>query len=288
MGVLQAHGLNMNHIKNYNSIFTLKNFSIAEYHYVEGRETLPEFSHNHKEYEFIIPLKTIPLLVYDKACYIGEVGYIYPVNPFTEHGIVYPLDKSACIDITIDFDFMEEIKSQMGVSNHYFYTRFNVPPAFMDVIREFQNEYSKEKPDEFRLENLARLIATTMAEVGLSENADNRRPEKKYRKNIKQMILYMYNNFQNENLDIADLAEMSGYSVAYFTKAFKAYMNDTPVVHLNKLRISEAKALMYAGDVSCTDIYKKVGYRNLSSFTEAFKRVTGLTPSAFKETYIGA
>ena len=286
MGVLQAHGASIGQIKNYNSICTIKDFSVAEYYYEEGRETIDAFSHNHSEYEFIIPMSTIALLVYEKANYIGEVGYVYPVNPLTTHGIVFPLDKSAVIDITIDKDYLDSLKEKLGFKDKYFYTRFNMPPTILEVIRDFQKESSKMQANTFKVESLAKLITSSLIYAGLSLDLDNRRPEKKYRRNIKNMILYMYEHYKEPDLDISALAKMSDYSLAYFTKAFRAYMNDTPIVHLNKLRISEAKALLLKGGLSFTDVYQQVGYRNLSSFTEAFKRVTKMTPTEFKQKYI--
>ena len=286
MGVLQAHGINMNQIKNYNSISTIKSFSVAEYFYEDGKETIDAFSHSHLEYEFIIPIETVPLLVYEKANYIGEVGYIYPVNPMVIHGIAFPLDHSHVLDITVDKDYLDDLKEKLGYKDKYFYTRFMMPQSILDVIRDFQNELSKSQYNVFKVENLAKLITSSFIFLGLSLDIDNRRPEKKYRKNIKSIILYMYNHYKEANLDIQSLAEMSNYSLAYFTKAFKAYMNDTPIVHLNKLRISEAKAMLLRGESSFTNIYKEVGYKNLSSFTEAFKRITGYTPSEYKQKFI--
>lgn len=285
MGVLQAHGLNISQIKNYNLISTTSDFSVAEYYYEEGRETIEPFSHNHLEYEFVIPTSTIALLIYDKANYIGEVGYIYPVNPMVEHGIVFPLDKSSLISITISKDYFDGLKKKLGYEDQYFYTRFIMPPNFLDGIRDFQREMQKPQFNSFKVESLVRIVSTVLIECGLASGADNRRPEKKYRRNIKNMIQYMYENYMNPELDIAVLAEKSGYSLAYFTKAFKAYMHDTPIIHLNKLRISEAKAIILKNNIAFSDIYKKVGYKNLSSFTEAFKRVTGMTPTEYKAKY---
>ena len=122
MGVLQAHGANISQIKNYTTICTIKNLSIAKYHFEEGKETIDAFSHSHPEYEFIIPIETIALLVYEKANYIGEVGYIYPVNPMVNHGIAFPLDKSSVIDITIDKDYLDDLKDKLGFKDKYFYT----------------------------------------------------------------------------------------------------------------------------------------------------------------------
>ena len=126
-----------------------------------------------------------------------------------------------------------------------------------------------------------------LVHIGLSDKTDRRRPEKKYAKNIKNIIVYMHDHYKEADLTIEKLAELSGYSVTYFTKAFKAYMADSPIVHLNKLRISEAKSLLVTNpNLKFKDISLMVGFDNLSTFTESFKRVTGLKPKDYKAKYI--
>jgi AraC family transcriptional regulator of arabinose operon len=88
----------------------------------------------------------------------------------------------------------------------------------------------------------------------------------------------MFENFRDPNLTIAKLADISGYSPAYFSRAFKAYMNDAPIVHLNKLRLSEARALFKNKDLTIGQISEMVGYNNMSTFTEAFKNILGMKP----------
>ena len=88
----------------------------------EGVEN-EKFYHNHEEYEFILPLTTIPLLKYNEANYIGEVGYVYPVNPMTKHGIEYPLI-SQVITITVSKERVERVKAHFNMQGRFFYTRF--------------------------------------------------------------------------------------------------------------------------------------------------------------------
>ena len=63
-------------------------------------------------------------------------------------------------------------------------------------------------------------------------------------------------------------------------------MNDTPIMHLNKRRISQAKTLLNNEELSLSDIANKCGYKNLSTFTEAFKRVMGMLPSEYRKKYL--
>ena len=283
MGVIEAHVGGVNNISNYSSVKSIENFSIAEYHYDENKPTINPFSHQHLEYEFILILKTVPLLVYEKANYIGEVGYVYPVNPNVIHGIEFPLDESEIIDITVDMNYFDEIKKSLGFEGEYFYTRFQVSTSFIDLC----NNFLKGNNNQFKEESIKKLIISSLIIEGLSDKTDRRRPEKKYAKNIKKILVYMYEHYNDPNLTIKDLAELSDYSITYFTKAFTAYMHDSPIVHLNKLRISEAKSLMLENkNLKFKEIALMVGFDNLSTFTESFRRVTGYAPKDFKAKYI--
>ena len=62
-------------------------------------------------------------------------------------------------------------------------------------------------------------------------------------------------------------------------------MNDSPVVHLNKLRLSEAKELFKNKELTLGEIATKVGYKNLSTFTEAFKSIVGMKPKKYRDKY---
>lgn len=285
MSVRSAHGVSIDEISKYDSVFSLKFFSIAENKIGTVSENIKAFIHAHDEYEFIIPFTTIPLLYYEKANYIGEVGFCYPVNPYVEHGLEFDLS-SHVVDITVDKEYLDNIKKEMGFEGQYFYTRFLYKKNLIELIRLYQEKYVQNTPDKIVvLTQIANQIITLLIKNGLSSGEDNRRPEKQYTKNMKTILVYMFDNFRDKELTIAKLAKLSGYSLAYFTKAFKSYMHDTPIMHLNKLRISEAKMLFAHEELLLINIADMVGYRNLSSFTEAFKRVMNMTPSIYRKKY---
>ena len=282
MSVLSAHGVTLAEVNHYDSIYSLSFFSIAENTLEDKERVLKAFIHSHEEYEFIIPITTMPLLYYEKANYIGEVGYVYPVNPFVRHGIDVDLH-SKVISITVDQKYFDAIKSQLGYKDKYFYTRFLYKKNLLDLIKKFEEEYVNKGGN---LVFLADSIIKLLIELGLQSGEDNRRPERKYAKNMKNILLYIENNYTDVDLTIAKIAEMSGYSITYFTKAFKKYMHDTPIMHLNKMRISQAKVYFENSDLTIQEIAHKVGYKNISTFTEAFKRVMGMTPNYYRKKFM--
>lgn len=241
----------------------------------EGVEN-EKFYHNHEEYEFILPLTTIPLLKYNEANYIGEVGYVYPVNPMTKHGIEYPLI-SQVITITVSKERVERVKAHFNMQGRFFYTRFPYNRTLLNLIDEYKEGSNTSE--------VASKIVDFLVYQGLISDIDNVRPAKEHNLHIKDALEYMWEHRNEQETTIALIAEQSGYSLSYFTKAFKAYMHDTPIMHLNKLRISDAKSLMFFTQLPLSEVANKCGYNNFSTFTEAFKVVQGMTPSKYKKKY---
>ena len=211
MSVKSAHAVNVNELGKYDFIFSLNHFSIARNVLENKTIVLQAFKHAHNEYEFIIPLTTIPLLYYAKANYIGEVGFCYPVNPYVEHGIEVELH-SQVISITIDKDYLESVKKELGFDGKYFYTRFMYSKSLLDLIKLFEQEYvDNEFSRVKRLNDISHTITSMLVKLGLQSGEDNRRPEKQYIKNMKNVLLYVDENYQNPELTIAKIAAYSGF-----------------------------------------------------------------------------
>ena len=275
MNLRLTHALREEEISKFKVVYTTKEFSIAEYRYSKGR-SIASFTHAHDGYEFVIPLNTIPLLRYENASYIGEVGYCYPVMPYAEHGIEFELE-SDLISISIDKEYLRQVMEELGYKEFSFYSRFHVEKVLMGLIKEFLVTFKH---------RLIRPIVEQLIDDGLRDNIDNRKPERGYFKNIKDSIRYMLDHYQEQDLTIKKIADQSHYSYTYFTKAFKQFMHDTPINHLNKLRLSKAKELMRDHNLSLQDIASRVGFASQSTFTESFKRVIGYLPKDYRNKYL--
>ena len=286
MNIRFAHASTEEEIKKFDFIESIGYFSIAEHFGKDPNNGLNPFEHSHDEYEFVFPLTTVPLFKYDKANYIGEVGYCYPINPHVRHGLEFNLGESHLITIAVDKLILDSMKEKMGYPNQYFYTHFIPDKETIVLIRKFQEASHLDYRNDVILDALAKQIIYKLIKCGLASGEDNRRPEKVYAKNIKKVLIFMYEHFRDPNLTISQLAEMSGYSDSYFSRSFKAYMGgDSPIVHLNKLRLSEAKALFNNKELTIERIAHSVGYRNVSTFTEAFKTIVGFKPKHYRTKF---
>lgn len=88
--------------------------------------------------------------------------------------------------------------------------------------------------------------------------------------------------FHSDNICLKDMAEMSGYSEAYFSRLFKKTYHETYVTFLKKCRIEHAKRLLNDGKQNIEEIAEAVGFKSACYFNVCFRELTGQTPSEFR------
>ena len=91
-------------------------------------------------------------------------------------------------------------------------------------------------------------------------------------------------DFLNKNymyeFTMEDLAHYTGRSLATFKRDFKKISDLTPEKWLIRKRLEVAYNLMKEGGNKVVDVYTKVGFRNQSHFSAAFKKQYGIAPTA--------
>jgi AraC-like DNA-binding protein len=88
-----------------------------------------------------------------------------------------------------------------------------------------------------------------------------------------------------EPLEVDDLARAAGLSKAHFSREFRRAFGESPYVYLLTRRLERAAALLRSTDYSVTEICLEVGLRGVGSFTTSFKRMYGMTPTAYRAAY---
>lgn len=89
-----------------------------------------------------------------------------------------------------------------------------------------------------------------------------------------------------EDICLQDVAAALHYSDVYFCKFFKQNFDKNFIMYLSELRVEKAKELLSDDAVNVRDVSRKVGYRDSGYFTKVFKRITGETPSEYRNTQI--
>ena len=85
-----------------------------------------------------------------------------------------------------------------------------------------------------------------------------------------------------ENISLAKLARLIQLSPYHFCRAFKQSFGVPPHRYHSLRRIDRAKALLANPNDSVTNIGMAIGFSETSSFTAAFRKASGMTPTDYR------
>ena len=88
-----------------------------------------------------------------------------------------------------------------------------------------------------------------------------------------------------QDVSIADLAQAVAVSERTLARKFTTAIGQTPLGYLQMLRLSAARTLLEAGDLSVEAIVNQVGYADTSSFSRLFRQEIGISPGAYRQRF---
>jgi two-component system response regulator YesN len=94
---------------------------------------------------------------------------------------------------------------------------------------------------------------------------------------------YIVENY-SERIRLEDVSERLHVNPNYFSSIFKRDTGKNFIDYLNEVRINESKKLLLHTDEKVFEISLRVGYGNFSYFNKMFKRMSGVTPQAYRES----
>ena len=88
-----------------------------------------------------------------------------------------------------------------------------------------------------------------------------------------------------ERLFIKDIADYFGYNEKYLTTFFGAHSGMPLKQFILRAKCDRARAMLSDTDKSISEISYSLGYTDVRNFSNIFKRITGLSPAKYRETY---
>jgi two-component system response regulator YesN len=101
---------------------------------------------------------------------------------------------------------------------------------------------------------------------------------------IKKALEYIAAHY-TENLTLQSVADIVHLSKSYFSLYFKKQTGRNFVDYLIDLRIREAKRLLVENENRIYNVAEAAGFKDVKYFSKVFKKVTGLTPMAYREKH---
>ncbi len=102
---------------------------------------------------------------------------------------------------------------------------------------------------------------------------------------IKNVIIEMI-HYADEVPNVNDsdyISEKLGYNYTYLSNVFSEVKGMTIQQYIIKHKIEAAKELLLYDELTLTEIAYKLNYSSVAHLSNQFKKVTGLTPTYFKE-----
>lgn len=284
-------------IETLNGIFETVNYkqntSIKLYDNDEYEDYPP---HWHTTMELIMPMDNIYTVECNNQTFTlreGDIILICPgcvhtlFAPPTGHRIIFQPDATA-------LRFIKDIETLLNaIAPLIVITPESFPSThgkIRELLIEIKNEYLSSSSSFSESIIYSRLLEI----IALIGRNYTRKPEtqavhvmikqEEYMKKFIEICNYI-NEHCSEDLNLDDIANMSGFSKFYFSRMFRQFTNVSFYKYVNLKRIAKASELLTEPQNSITDVAINCGFSSLSSFIRMFKIIKGCTPTEFRNMY---
>lgn len=100
---------------------------------------------------------------------------------------------------------------------------------------------------------------------------------------VYQIINYIDNNIY-DIYELPQIADAFGYSYSYLSRVFVGETGLTLQQYFNQRRHREAIELLREGNMTITKIAEELNYQSIHSFSNAFRKMVGISPMQYQET----
>ncbi|QCR22119.1 GlxA family transcriptional regulator [Pontibacter sp. SGAir0037] len=101
---------------------------------------------------------------------------------------------------------------------------------------------------------------------------------------IRKVQEYIEANFQ-EKMTVEELAAMSFLSRRNFERRFKKATSNTVMEYIQRVKIEAAKSTLESTQENVNEVMYSVGYTDTKAFRTTFKKITGISPAAYRNKY---
>lgn len=188
------------------------------------------------------------------------------------------------IDIEPDYMVQTAIENRFSPRFDLYDTFSGTDPLIQQIGYALLRESKTENPSgslfgESLVQTLTMHLLRNFSTAGLgTENTNGGLPGYKLK-----LVTDLINDRLDEDLTLAELASAAGLSRFHFSRAFRCSTGLTPLQYLMRQRVERAKELLKNRELSLVEVSLRTGFKNQSHFTTLFRKLTNLTPKAWRE-----
>lgn len=151
-----------------------------------------------------------------------------------------------------------------------------------EMIQNLCKEY--ENKDIGYLESMRCQLILLLIDIMRQLQLPNTENTKSKNSFVNNVLEYANKHFA-ENISLKEIAHKYNYSSAHVSNLFKKETGITFSEYVQSIRIQESCRLLANTNKTVAEIVSLVGYTDIKFFNKIFKRITGMTPRQFKNTY---
>ena len=154
------------------------------------------------------------------------------------------------------------------------------PERLIILMKELQDSDKRYKDS-----TLNRYLCSTILSELSAQCRHRLRKDKELKEQLYGDILdYISWNVQ-ENLHISEIAAHFGYNEKYLTTLFKKYAGITLKQQVLQAKMEVAKSALSESTHPVSQIAYSLGFSDAHNFSNAFRKITGLSPSEYRASY---
>jgi len=249
----------------------------------------------HKQYCY-----EISYIVSGKGCfytngrpYSVKKGDIYLSLPGEYHnGVADKFDPFRFFYLGFIFESYQEKQNPLThvqrmfdqVNNPLRQEKFNIEAQFLNIFSEIIN--AKNYMDFMIKTELYQIIVLTYR--NFFQNWEKEYSYKKDEQKSKQIVYEIINYIDANISSISDLSEIAselGYSYSYLSRVFTVETGLSIRKYYQKRRFEKAVELLKKSDFTITKIAEELQYQSIHSFSKAFRKNFGISPTEYQELY---
>jgi AraC family transcriptional regulator len=147
---------------------------------------------------------------------------------------------------------------------------------------KLKNALESNNPDASYLKSLVDVLTHELSRSGRGPNPALPQHRGGLASWQKRAVTAYIDEHLNEQIRLPTLAHLAGLSQHHFCRAFKRSFGVPPHGYHVQRRIQQAKLLLSDPAASIMEVGLLLGYPHSSSFSIAFRKITGQTPSEFR------
>jgi YesN/AraC family two-component response regulator len=240
-----------------------------------------------KDYELIVVTEGVLHIADSKNKYTVNKGEYLIMKPdLYQHGF----DKSYCSFYWLHFDInelsIELLNSKISnAETDYFNIPLTAKLSYMErvIVLMKQLQDSDKTYHNILLNNS--LSASVIAELSSQICEEKKSRSSVWTKQIFNDISDYIKYHSGENIKVSQIASYFGYNEKYLTTFFKQQSGISLKQFILKVKMDLAKAQLSDTNNLISQIAYNVGFNDAHNFANAFKKITGLSPSEYRLSY---